>query len=226
MFDWLTQAVAETNSVPLSIMVTRLLVAFGLGCIAAAIHYITTGWRRRGADRPFLATLVLLALLIALVTMVIGNNVARAFSLVGTLAIVRFRTVVEDTRDTAFVIYAVVAGMAAGSGYLVGPLTCAPLVLLAAWLFRPLPTVPPSTEGTLVLRLAANRDFNGQLDGVLSRYQCGARLAGMNTARGGTALDVTYVIRLPPADHVYKMVAELNGVEGVQGVEVSGGSKS
>src|SRR3712207_7408096 len=57
---------------------------------------------------------VLLAVLVALVTLVIGDSTARAFGLVGALSIVRFRTVVEDTRDTAFVIFAVALGMAAG----------------------------------------------------------------------------------------------------------------
>src|SRR5512139_2830679 len=63
----------------------------------------------------FPPTLVLLAVLIAMVTQVIGDNVALAFSLVGALAIVRFRTVVRDTQDTAFVILAVVVGMAVGA---------------------------------------------------------------------------------------------------------------
>jgi len=49
------------------------------------------------------------------VTQVIGDNVARAFSLVGALSIVRFRTVVRDTQDTAYVIFAVVVGMAVGA---------------------------------------------------------------------------------------------------------------
>jgi len=222
MFDWLGKVAPENGSVPLHIMESRLLIAFALGCVAAAIHYITTGWRRRGADRPFLATLVLLSLLIALVTMVIGDNVARAFSLVGTLAIVRFRTVVEDTRDTTFVIFAVVAGRAAGSGYVVAPLLCAPLVLLAAWLFRPLPATDAPGEGTLVLRLAANKHFNGELADVLHKHVGAHRLASMTTARGGTAVDVTYSIRLPAAERVFELVTELNRVEGIQGVEVNG----
>jgi hypothetical protein len=77
------------------------------------------GLTHRGEQPPghgFIPTLVLLTVLIALVTKVIGNNSARAFSLVGTLALFRFRTVVEDTRDTAFVIFAVVIGMAVGAG--------------------------------------------------------------------------------------------------------------
>ena len=63
----------------------------------------------------FVVTLVLLTILIAMVTQVIGDNVARAFSLVGALSIVRFRTVVRDTQDTAYVIFAVAVGMAVGA---------------------------------------------------------------------------------------------------------------
>jgi hypothetical protein len=55
--------------------------------------------------------------LIAMVTQVIGDNIARAFSLVGALSIVRFRTAVRDTEDTAYVIFAVVVGMAVGAGH-------------------------------------------------------------------------------------------------------------
>ena len=62
-----------------------------------------------------MVTLVLLTILIAMVTQVIGDNVARAFSLVGALSIVRFRTVVRDTQDTAYVIFAVAVGMAVGA---------------------------------------------------------------------------------------------------------------
>ena len=74
----------------------------------------------RAADETapsFTVTLVLLSILIAMVTQVIGDNVARAFSLVGALSIVRFRTVVRDTQDTAYVIFAVAVGMAVGAGH-------------------------------------------------------------------------------------------------------------
>ena len=130
MPEWLQQAASGEGPLPWTVFLARLSVAFAYGWLAAGIHYIASGRPRRRTDRGFLATLVLLSVLIALVTLVIGDNVARAFSLVGSLAIVRFRTVVEDTRDTAFVIFAVVMGMAAGTGYWSGPLICAPFVLV------------------------------------------------------------------------------------------------
>src|SRR5690349_12928660 len=84
-----------------------------LGWLVALIYRRTHG----GEVLPsFYATLVMITVLIAAVTQVIGDNVARAFSLVGALSIVRFRTVVQDTRDIAFVIFAVTVGMATGAG--------------------------------------------------------------------------------------------------------------
>jgi len=99
------------------VLAWRIGMAVILGVAVAAIYR----WARRGeAIQPtFLTTLVLLAAVIAMATQVIGDNVARAFSLVGALSVVRFRTVVKDTQVTAFVIFAVVVGMASGANHLV-----------------------------------------------------------------------------------------------------------
>jgi len=94
-------------------IVLRLLFAAAFG-IAAGAAYFLTQRKSRSEAASFVATMVLLAILLGMVSMVIGSNIARAFALVGALSIVRFRSVVEDTRDTAFVIFAVVVGMAAG----------------------------------------------------------------------------------------------------------------
>lgn len=220
MLEWLEQAMNGQNTLPLSQLLPRLAAAFGLGCLAAGIHYLTCGRGKRRIDRSFLATLVLLSLLIALVTVVIGNNVARAFSLVGTLAIVRFRTVVQDTRDTAFVIYAVASGMCAGTDYAVGPLACAPLVLLAAWVFRPLRREPTHAEGKLVLRLPAGQPPSERVETLLKQYLPAHRLKGVSTARGGSALDATYAVHLPGPEQVFALINELARMEGVQGVEL------
>jgi uncharacterized membrane protein YhiD involved in acid resistance len=61
-------------------------------------------------------TSIFVAVIVCMVIMVIGNNLARAFALVGALSIIRFRTVVKDTKDTAYIFWALAAGMAAGTG--------------------------------------------------------------------------------------------------------------
>lgn len=137
MFDWLlsSETPAESSGSAASLgpaeLTVRLLAALLLGLAVACIYRGSHGRRKEDA-RVLFATLVLLSLLIAMVALVIGNSVARAFSLVGALSIVRFRTVVDDTRDTAFVIFSVVVGMAAGAGLLFVPLLGLPLVAMTA----------------------------------------------------------------------------------------------
>src|SRR6185436_20492847 len=113
--SWLQQSFtvgAGTGSI--GHLLWRLVVAFLLGCVVAGIYRSTH--RDEPITPSFPRTLVLLSILIAMVTQVIGESVARAFGLVGALSIVRFRTVVRDTQDTAFVIFAVIVGMACGAG--------------------------------------------------------------------------------------------------------------
>lgn len=211
----------EQPTIELVTLLKCLGIAFVLGCMTAGVHALTAPRKKRGEERSFSVTLVLLSVLITLITIVIGNNVARAFSLVGTLAIVRYRTVVEDTSDSAFVIYAVAVGLCVGSGYPEGPIACAPLFILAAWLLRGRPGATVATvPGTVVIRLGVGKGESERVRAVLDRYLPNHRLTGMVTARGGSALDAVYKGRLPPSEQMHKLVEELSRVEGVQSVEV------
>jgi hypothetical protein len=217
MPEWLKQSIHDAPEVSGAVLAVRLVAAFLFGCVVAGIY--------RGTRQPsegqqsFLATLVLLSVLIAMVTLVIGSSVARAFSLVGALAIVRFRTVVEDTRDTAFVIFAVVVGMAAGAGFFAPALVGAPFVALAALLFRPRP-VPAPVGHVLAVRLGTGVVPDALLKDTFTRFLDQAQLVSTTTARQGAALELTYAVRLRQVDNAVALVAELNRLEGVQNVEL------
>ena len=201
----------------------RLAAAFGM---AAGLAYFLTQRKSRAESASFVATMVLLAVLLGMVSMVIGSNIARAFALVGALSIVRFRTVVEDTRDTAFVIFAVVVGMAAGSGaYLVAAIGI-PIVGLVAWLLalwgrsgEPKPSSARTGPTTLVVRLGTGIDPSAGVSGVLEKHAEGVELVGVATVRQGTAIDLTYTLRLRAGGAVLGLIGDLNRTEGVQGVE-------
>lgn len=205
-------------------LVVRLALALALGCVVAGVYRLTHGQRGRQAA-GLTATLVLLTVLIAIVTLVIGNSVARAFSLVGALAIVRFRTVVEDTRDTAFVIFAVAEGMAVGAGFNVIALVGLPFAAAAAFLFRsyPVALAAPTLDYTLTLRLGVGHTPDDLLRQPFGKYLAHARLVSLATARQGAALDLTYRVRLLRDDAAVALAAELNGLAGVQGVELHQG---
>ncbi len=216
--DELKHALAEGPAVPFLTLLYRLVFALGAGGVVAWLYQRT----RDGAGAPSLpATLVLLAVLIAAVTQVIGDNVARAFSLVGALSIVRFRTVVRDTRDTAFVIFAVVVGMGIGAGHsLVGGATLA-VAGVAAWLMRSgraLPQVP--TDYELLMRLPLAEDTEALARECFPEFFQSWSSGSASTTRGGAALEVTWHVALKPGVSSANVVRSLNRREGVQGIEL------
>lgn len=217
MPPWLVDALHHDVTLPTEVLLLRLSAAFGMGCVAAAIYYLTLQPQRAG---NLAGTLVMLSVLIALVTQVIGKNEARAFTLLGALAIVRFRTVVEDSRDTAFVIFAVASGMACGAGYVVAPLLCTPLVLLASWYFRGRSGPSGERQQLLVLRLGTASGAEQHVQVLLKERGLSHQLLALETVRGGAALDVTFVVPALDVDKALSLTAALHRIDGVQGVEL------
>jgi hypothetical protein len=222
MLDFLTAPFQGGPGVAPAEMLVRLVLALAFGAMVAWVYRRT----RAPVDitPTFPPTLVLLAILIAMVTQVIGDNVARAFSLVGALSIVRFRTVVRDTQDTAFVIFAVVVGMAVGAQAPAIPLVGIAVVSLAAFLMRPKSArAPGGEEGRyrLEVRIASGQDLNGPLAAVLDAHVLDRRLTSIGTARQGMSLSVLYGVRIGAGTAAEDLVRALNRVEGVQGVELA-----
>jgi len=91
-----------------------LVMAFVLGQLVAGVYLLTHSGL--SYSQTFTQSIVVLTTIVALVILVIGNNVLTAFGLFGALAIIRFRNVLKDTRDTAFVFFALVLGIGTGSG--------------------------------------------------------------------------------------------------------------
>jgi uncharacterized membrane protein YhiD involved in acid resistance len=155
------------------------------------------------------------------VTQVIGDNVARAFSLVGALSIVRFRTVVRDTQDTAFVIFAVAVGMAAGAGAPWVAVLGLAVVAAAAFAMRPsVVAASPARRYTLIVRTALGLDLDATLGPALDTHLEGRQLRGIETARQGASLEVAYDAVLKAATVPGDFVKRLHRIEGVQAVEL------
>lgn len=224
MPEWLGKALDGGQPLPpLAVLIARVGFALVLGVAVAGIRRICLGPRHEAASMP--TTLVLLAVLISVVTVVIGDNLARAFGLVGALSIVRFRTVVEDTRDTAFVICAVVVGMAMGAGYATLAFVALPMVAAAAFGMGLLDRARGAVAergGQLQVRLGLGHDPAAIFASVFAEQLEEQRLLGAATARQGAAVELTYAVRLRPGASPYLLVAALNRLEGVQSAELKG----
>ncbi|MCI0627661.1 MAG: DUF4956 domain-containing protein [Acidobacteria bacterium] len=222
MTDWLQSSFHNGLDISTATLATRLILAFVFGVAVAALYRWTQG-SAESCCQTLASTLVLLAILIALVTQVIGNSVARAFSLVGALSLVRFRTEVQDTRDTAFVIFAVVVGMACGAGHLQAACVGVLVGGMAALATRPTP-LNPATPGTLynlTVKLGIAHNAEGLLKRPFEKHLDAYRLLATTTARQGAAFELTYSARLRPQCSPTELLRELNQLEGIQGVSLN-----
>lgn len=245
--DWLDRVFESDVDTSVPTLIGRQLIALALGVVVGLIYRWTVNGGARGASggmwtgRPrreprmeMVATLVLLTVLIAMMTAVIGDNIARAFSIVGALSIVRFRTVVEDTRDTAFVICAVAVGMAVGAGHMVIPLITLPIVALAAMLFRPARGIdssigtnvsggsrgPDAAVHIIVRTGSGNAIDDSAVRRAIEPFAGAVSVIAIESARQGASIETTYDARLRQLDGAHALIAALNSVEGVQNVEM------
>src|SRR5262249_44860210 len=142
---------------PWYVLGLRLIVALLMGAVIGWIFDRTD----RGGDRgmSFPTTLVLLCALVAMVTQVIGDNVARAFSLVGALSIVRFRPGLGVRRDAAFVFFSGVVGWAVGARILVLAAVGRALIGIAAMGISVVPRARTKPPFLLRVRIGLGNGF-------------------------------------------------------------------
>jgi uncharacterized membrane protein YhiD involved in acid resistance len=93
-------------------MILNLFVALIAGIIISIFY--RKSYNGPGYQASFVNSLILLVIITAIVIMVIGNNLARAFGLVGAMSIIRFRTAVKETQDIMYIFFSLAIGMAVG----------------------------------------------------------------------------------------------------------------
>jgi uncharacterized membrane protein YhiD involved in acid resistance len=205
-------------------VILNLLVAFVLGIFISWVYRQTH--RQMTVSFSFVNTLVLLSMIMTMVIMVIGNNIARAFGLAGAMSIIRFRTVVKDTRDTAFVFYALGAGMASGTGNLV-------LAVLGTLLIGLFTGVLHWTRHGATGRNAYVLSFDMEhaqgseaprvYSEVFGRYFSSYGLISAKSSRLGEYVNHTFQVYLKPQHEITALVGDLSNLEGIRRVLVSFG---
>lgn len=117
MNEFLRQAAPTGNTFGL----IEVFVALGLSSalLLMLAYFYRQSHRGLSYSASFVHAMVLLGITVAMIMLIIGSNIARAFTLVGALSIVRFRNPVKDSRDVAFIFIAMAIGMGVGTGFYV-----------------------------------------------------------------------------------------------------------
>ena len=166
-----------------------------LGLIIGAVYmYIC---RRDGYGKNFIVGLVILPAVVAAVILLIGSNVARAFSMAGAFALVRFRSAPGNAKDIAVVFFAMASGLACGLGYVT--FACAFVILmLVVLVVLNLQHFGDDRSGSKQLKLTVpeNLNYSHVFDEVFEKYTTQSTLRRVRTTNMGTMYELTYSVSM------------------------------
>lgn len=195
MMEFLFPTVGDIDLSPKGVVLS-IGVALLLGLILSAVYVITN--RRRGYISSFPAAIVILAPLMAGVTLVINSSIATAVSLGGALTLLRIRSYPKDTKDIVSLLFAIIIGLGCGTGYygvtlIITLVICVLMIVLNTTKFG----VPKPTDMLLKITIPEELNFEGVFDEVLEKYTAEYALKDIRTTDFGSLYELRYVINLP-----------------------------
>ena len=154
-----------TNSADLGIN-SMIIIMFG-GLVIGAFIYLTYFITYRGVayNAKFNASLIIILLICVVIMLMISSNIVISLGLVGALSIVRFRTAIKDSRDTAYIFWTIIVGICCGVGdYLVAGVGTAMVfvVLLALGRVR--------NENRILLIIRGAKDRGSDMERIVFSY--------------------------------------------------------
>lgn len=103
------------TDVPTAVVLFNLIAALVISSFIAWVYRRTHSGL--SYSQSFFITLVLIAPIAMIVIVIVQNNIFGALGLLGAFALIRFRTIVKETRDIAFLFFSLVMGVAIGAGH-------------------------------------------------------------------------------------------------------------
>ena len=151
--------------------------------------------KKEGYGKNFIIGLVILPVIVSVVILLIGSNVARAFSMAGAFALVRFRSAPGNAKDIAIVFFAMASGLACGLGYVLFAAVFVVVILLLLVLLNFIHFADHSSENRqLKITIPENLNFNHVFDDLLEKYTTKSQLIKVKTTNMGTMYELTYQV--------------------------------
>jgi len=220
MSDWFTalQTGLDMMGPDLTSVLLVLVLAFCLGQIIGGVYMWTHV--SLSYSRMFTTSLVVIPIIVSLVMVLMSGNVAIAFGLLAVFAVVRFRNVLKDTRDTTFILWAIIQGMAVGTmQFSIAVVGCLAVSLVFLYLRFVGYGTRHHYDVVLSVHWSGPGDGTRALRPILRRHSARSRLAGRRDGPD-QGLDLSYRLLLRDPARSGELVAELQQADGVEEVSM------
>lgn len=200
---------------------TNLTVALVCGVLISLFYRAT--YKGVSYSSHYVISVIMLAMITALVIMVIGNNLARAFGLVGAMSIIRFRTAVKDTQDIMYIFFSLAAGLACGAGMYA---IAIPSTLFIGFSLMIATAVyaenPAKREYLLQIVHLGTQPQKGIFEPILDKYLSKYNLVNVKTLKDdrGEIMEFSYYVMLRSEKMSSRLLSDLKELEMVDKVNL------
>ncbi len=202
----------------------RALLAVTTAYLFAQAIAAVYAWTHRGVSfsRSLVVSLVVAGMVSSVLMLAIGNNLARGLGIMGTLALIRFRTNLFDPLDTLYLFASFGAGIAAGTGAVVpGAIGTAAFLVVVATLQLTEFGARHRHDGVLHVQLAAGGEGEGALAAALSAHCRRFTAISLREVAQGEQLERIYQVTLRDPRRAAARVAAVGALAGASGVSIS-----
>jgi hypothetical protein len=195
MFDSLLNFGTDTTTLSFEGLVISLFSAFVLGIIISFTYKKT---HVKGQySQNFSLTLVMIPCIIAIIILMVGSNIARAFGLTGAFSIIRFRSNATDPKDISYVLFTMAAGLACGAGSYSYALFFTIILCIIMFILSKINFgAKNSTYKLLKIIIPEDLDYQGAFDDVFETYTINHELKKVKTTDLGTLYELVYNVTI------------------------------
>jgi hypothetical protein len=197
-----------SSSITISSAILTIAVAVAFGSLITFTYYKTQD--PAFYQRSFAMTLLMLPVILSVMILFTGSNIARAFSLAGALSIIRFRSAPGDPKDIGFIFFDVAAGLACGVGLfgygIVFVLVLCVLIYIVerSPLFR-----AKSVQKQLKITIPEDLNYQGAFDEILEKYTDHYSLEKIKTTDLGSLFELVYRLSMKAEKNEQEFLNEL-----------------
>ena len=195
----LFESIFDTTASDVTLTAGSLLISLGaaiaLGLIISFVYMKTH--RTKTPSQGFSLTLVVLPAVVTVIILLIGNSVARAFSLAGAFQIIRFRSAPGDPKDITYVLFSMAVGLCCGMGYIAYGAMAA-VILCLVMIVLELVKFGRSKSAVRILKITIpeNLDYGNAFDDIMAQYTSTSRRTKVKTADLGSLYELQYNVTL------------------------------
>jgi len=199
-------------------IIVNLVISFILGIIISVVYKKTH--KGLSYSQSFMITNIFVCVIVCMVIMIIGNSLARAFALVGALSIIRFRTVVKDTKDTAYIFWSLAAGMACGTGSYFLALAGTTIISGIAFILH-YTNFGSIIKSEFILQfrtVAADNEVSAKYNKIISNYAKSSTLLHSEASGDGKTLKISFDIVMKEDMKQDELISKITKIKGLSEV--------